>query len=34
MKDNMNPKRMTRSQNGGGAMPTPARTKANGWWSE
>jgi hypothetical protein len=28
MKDNMNPKRMTKSY-GGGAMPTPARTKAN-----
>ena len=28
MKDNMNPKRMTKSY-GGGAMSTPARKKAN-----
>jgi len=28
MKDNMNPKRMTKAY-GGGAMSTPARTKAN-----
>jgi hypothetical protein len=28
MKDNMNPKRMTRSLKSGGAMPTPAKNKS------